>query len=193
MCNFLSGDARRHEFESRRVHLIINQSITFIMSLDLYLVTKTPIKHRGTGVYVREDGQTKELETVEEVKQHFPDADLSGIHEYEYEDNKYYHNNITHNLNHMAAEVRVNEEISLYKLLWYPNNWGFDYPSIEYKTYLKECLEYLEVHPEELKEYNPENGWGNYEQLVEFTRSYYNAIERIPEDKLEEYEIVASI
>ena len=31
------------------------------MSLDLYITSKTPIRKRGTGVYVRENGETREL------------------------------------------------------------------------------------------------------------------------------------
>lgn len=49
------------------------------MSLDLYITSKTPIRKRGTGVFVRENGQTVELKTMEEVRSHFPDADLSHI------------------------------------------------------------------------------------------------------------------
>ena len=37
------------------------------MGLDLYIKSKTPIKKRGTGVYVRENGKTRELKTVAEV------------------------------------------------------------------------------------------------------------------------------
>jgi hypothetical protein len=29
--------------------------------------------------------------------------------------------------------------------------------------------------PEEYKRYNPENGWGEYDGLVNFVREYYNA------------------
>ena len=49
------------------------------MSLDLYIKTSTPVIKRGTGVYVREDGKTKELKTMAEVKERFPDAEANGI------------------------------------------------------------------------------------------------------------------
>jgi len=55
------------------------------MSLDLYIKTKTPVVKRGTGVYVRENGKTKELKTMTEVKERFPDVDLSQIKIFEYE------------------------------------------------------------------------------------------------------------
>ena len=49
------------------------------MSLDLYIKTNAPVIKRGTGVYVREDGKNRELKTMAEVQEHFPDADLSHI------------------------------------------------------------------------------------------------------------------
>lgn len=56
------------------------------MSLDLYIRSHHPVKHRGTGVFVRDNGQTRELNTIEEVKAHFPDADTSDIDIREWED-----------------------------------------------------------------------------------------------------------
>lgn len=38
------------------------------MRLDLYITSKTTIHKRGTGVYDRENGQTVELKTMEEVR-----------------------------------------------------------------------------------------------------------------------------
>lgn len=38
------------------------------MSLDLYIKSNYPVKHRGTGVFVRDNGQTRELKTIDEVK-----------------------------------------------------------------------------------------------------------------------------
>ena len=43
------------------------------MSLDLYIKSNTPVKHRGTGIYIREQGGTRELKTKEEVLKYFPD------------------------------------------------------------------------------------------------------------------------
>ena len=79
------------------------------MSLDLYIKSKKPVVKRGTGVYVREDGKTKELKTMAEVKEHFPDADLSQIKVFEYETNDVWHENITHNMNEMARNVPIGE------------------------------------------------------------------------------------
>lgn len=111
------------------------------MSLDLYLKSTRPVRHRGTGVFVREDGQTRELKTVEEVRERFPDADLSEVKVYDYEDDVLFHMNLTHNLTEMASHVPIANTdgvqtlprdyekgkpdwepnpLSAYNLLWHP-------------------------------------------------------------------------
>lgn len=68
------------------------------MSLDLYIISPKPVVKHGTGVYIRENGRNVELKTMEEVRAHFPDSDLSYIHEFDYTDENYWHANITHNM-----------------------------------------------------------------------------------------------
>ena len=51
------------------------------MSLDVSLYSKNPISKKGTGVFIRENGKTKEL-TIEEVREKYPNA---VIEENEYE------------------------------------------------------------------------------------------------------------
>ena len=75
--------------------------------LDLYIRSHTPVKHRGTGVFIRDNGQTRELKTIEEVKAHFPDADTSDIDIREWEDDELFHCNMTHNLTEMASHVPI--------------------------------------------------------------------------------------
>ena len=141
------------------------------MSLDLYITSKTPIRKRGTGVYVRENGQTFELKTMEEVRSHFPDADLSHISVFEYEDEDFWHRNITHNMNKMASEVPIDgTELTLYDLLWRPDEHDFTtVGSPNYREYVLKGYLYLRAHEKELLSLNPDNGWGNYDQLLAFT------------------------
>ena len=72
------------------------------MSLDLYIKSRRLVRHRGTGVFVRDNGQTRELKTLAEVREHFPDADLTDVHVTDYEDDELFHANLTHNLTEMA-------------------------------------------------------------------------------------------
>ena len=43
------------------------------MSLDVTLISMTPISKKGTGVFVRENGKNREL-TIGEVREKYPDA-----------------------------------------------------------------------------------------------------------------------
>lgn len=100
------------------------------MSLDLYITSKIPVRKRGTGVYVRENGRTLELRTLNEVIDHFPDADISHIKEYVYETDEVWHENITHNMTEMADHVPIGE-LTLYNYLWRPKEHGFEVASVD--------------------------------------------------------------
>jgi hypothetical protein len=93
--------------------------------------------------------------------------------------------NITHNLGKMASAVMVDEEksLSLYNILWRPDESGF--------VYAKEISDYLDLgwnillsDPEEYKRYNPENGWGSYDGLCNFVYRYRNATWDNPDAEL---------
>ena len=70
------------------------------MSLNVYLIEKNEISKKGTGIFVRENGGTKEL-TFAEAKERFPDTEII---EFNYEDDYVFNQNITHNLGKMARE-----------------------------------------------------------------------------------------
>ena len=85
-----------------------------------------------------------------------------------------YSGNITHNLGHMAAAVQVSKDLTLYDILWRPDEHGITHARtiVDYVyTGWKELLR----QPEKYKKYNPENGWGSYEGLVDFLRVYHAA------------------
>jgi len=167
------------------------------MSLDLYIKTNAPVIKRGTGVYVREDGKNRELKTMAEVQEHFPDADLSHIKVFEYETNDVWHENITHNMNKMAGQVPIGEH-TLYEYLWRPDEIGITHITREYAVAVFNGLMYMKEHKKDLLPFeppiNPETGtrWGSYHLLVEFCTSLVNAIMSIDFIK-EQYELYASI
>ena len=166
------------------------------MSLDLYIKTSTPVIKRGTGVYVREDGKTKELKTMAEVKERFPDADLSRIKVFEYETDEVWHENITHNMNKMADQVPIGKH-TLYDYLWRPDEIEITHITREYATAVFNGVMYMKEHKEELLPFeppiDPETGtrWGSYDLLVGFCTSLVDAIMSIDYTK-EEYELYAS-
>ncbi len=84
-----------------------------------------------------------------------------------------YWRNITHNLSKMA------DAAGLYEALWRPEEIGAKKAKdIIGKVALG--LDILKANPEEFKKYNASNGWGKYENLVEFVESYLNALQEYP-------------
>jgi len=97
-----------------------------------------------------------------------------------------YSGNITHNLGKMAEQVKVNYmagTVSLYTILWRPEELQFT-KAIEIISLLHEGLIELICFPEKYKPFNPENGWGSYDGLVNFLREYHNACLDNPQAEL---------
>lgn len=140
------------------------------MSLDVYLYNSTPTVKKGTGVFIRENGNTREL-TIEEVKERYPESD---VQEAEYETDEVYSANITNNLNTMAGEAGI------YEPLWRPDEICIT-KAKELIEPLREGLHKLRSEPEKYKAFNPSNGWGSYEGLVRFVSNYLDACYENPE------------
>lgn len=171
------------------------------MSLDVSLIVKEPVGAKGTGVFVRENGTTREL-TREEVAAHWPDAVVA---EQEYETDCVYSGNITHNLASMASEAGV------YLALWRPgemlapdihaaivaqqelgnyHNAGGAYeleialPTAHGRDLiapLEAGLRKLQADPAHYKQFNSPNGWGMYEHFVPFVAEYLGACRAYPD------------
>ena len=83
---------------------------------------------------------------------------------------KDYFINITHNLNIMAEHVPIGNT-NLYKVLWHGDE--LEVPIVkgkQFEDYLYDGISYLIRYKPILLEYNPENGWGNYDSLLQFTK-----------------------
>lgn len=76
--------------------------------------------------------------------------------------------NITHNLNTMA------EAAGLYEVLWRPEDLQIRYAH-ELVGPLRNGLAKLTADPEKFRALNPKNGWGAYEDLVQFVEAYLEA------------------
>ena len=156
------------------------------MSLDLYIVNKTPRKRISSGIYARANGETKEVLTLKEFKQHFPDCDESQFQLYETEDENLWEGNVTHNLTEMAEHIIVGE-YDFYRLLWHPNDNGFLAATKEYRELIYQGISYMLSHRKELEQYNPENGWGSYDSLLSFVQSYAEALSKLDADDYKIY------
>ena len=89
-----------------------------------------------------------------------------------------YSDNITHNLNKMAAEAGV------YEALWRPDEHGYTHAR-DIIPILEEGLAKLRANPEHYEQFNPANGWGSYVGLVAFVRDYLNACKENPDATVE--------
>lgn len=88
-----------------------------------------------------------------------------------------YDSNITHNLGAMALQV------GLYYPLWRPEEIGISRAG-DLIPFLKAGLKLLKDQPEHFEKYNPENSWGNYDNLVLFVERYLEACEEYPDGEI---------
>jgi hypothetical protein len=149
------------------------------MSLDVYLVIPTggTFPDPGEHIYIREDGKTREI-SREEWNERHPDESppITVVGE---DNGELFWGNITHNLARMASYVNIIGVGSLYSILWRPDEQNLSTAG-QLIPYLEEGLKYLEENPDYLKAFNPQNGWGSYEGLVEFVRDYLAACKKWP-------------
>jgi hypothetical protein len=80
----------------------------------------------------------------------------------------YFDYNITHNLNKMA------EAAGIYNHLWHPQKIGICYARDLIEP-LKSGLKKLKDNPAYYRKYEPENGYGKYENLVKCVELYLQA------------------
>jgi predicted ribosome quality control (RQC) complex YloA/Tae2 family protein len=148
------------------------------MSLDVYLISKVKVpRPASSGIFVRQNGKTVEI-SEEEWHQRFPDREPVRYIERFADTNELYHDNITHNLGKMAAKA------DLYLVLWRPEDLEYRKAADLIKP-LEDGLAELQSNPDYYKQFNPENGWGDYEQLVQFVADYLEACRQWPDATLE--------
>ena len=146
------------------------------MSLDVYLTTKELQFKTSSGIFVRENGQTKEI-SQEEWNAKNPDADPIKFEDGTQETNEVFSQNITHNLSRMA------EEAGLYSCLWRPEDAKI-FIAKDLIEPLREGLHKLKLNPDKYKVLNPANGWGSYDGLVSFVDKYLDACYKYPDAEI---------
>lgn len=140
------------------------------MSLDVYLRMKgAPVPRAGTGVFIRDGGGNREL-TALEVAERWPGSEVA---EQEYETEDVFSANITHNMGRMAREA------GLYEALWCAQDNGVGHAGDLIEP-MEKGLALLVSDPARFRQFNPENGWGDYEALVRFAERYLAACREYP-------------
>lgn len=88
---------------------------------------------------------------------------------------RFYHvANITHNLGEMARHIPVSDTLTLYNVLWRPDESGL-MTTDDIVDLVAEGVRYMITHKDDLIKYNPDNGWGDYDGLLEFAKQVGNA------------------
>ena len=95
-----------------------------------------------------------------------------------------YSGNITHNLGKMADAVKLSNGMTLYDILWRPDEQQGLKFARDISDLLDEGWNTLLVDPEYFKQFNPENGWGSYDGLCNFVYKYRNACWDTPDAEL---------
>lgn len=88
-----------------------------------------------------------------------------------------FESNITHNLAEMA------DQAELYKGMWRPEELGIT-KAAELIPLLEKGLSKLLDTPYYYKQFNPKNGWGNYEGLVNVVTEYLQACKDNPDAEI---------
>jgi len=94
-----------------------------------------------------------------------------------------YSDNITHNLGKMASEVKLSNGLTLYDVLWRPDEHGLVLAK-DISELLDEGWNILLSEPNHFMTLNPENGWGSYEGFQYFVYKYRNACWDNPDAEL---------
>ena len=94
-----------------------------------------------------------------------------------------YNGNITHNLNKMAMEGKLSNGRTLYEVLWRPEEHNYTKAS-EIAPLLVEGIMILRSERERFFPFNPPNGYGDYECLVDFTKKYLNGCMENPDGEI---------
>jgi len=95
-----------------------------------------------------------------------------------------YDNNITHNLGSMAANVKLSNGLTLYDVLWRPDEHELILAR-DIAKLLYEGWNILLSEPDRFKQFNPHNGWGNYNNLCKFVYEYRTACWDEPDATIE--------
>ena len=85
--------------------------------------------------------------------------------------------NVTHNLVPMAQEA------NLYSVIWNPESIGIT-KAEELIAPLRAGLALMMADPSRFEQHNPDNGWGNYVNFVQWIKNYLLVCEKNPDAEI---------
>jgi len=147
------------------------------MSLDVYLNRKgVQNLEPKEAIFIRENGSTKEI-SREEWDLNYPNREPIMV-TIPSDNEQVFQRNITHNLGRMASQAGI------YEHLWRPEELSITTAN-ELISPLEKGLRQLKEDPEHFKKNNPENGWGDYQGLLDFVEEYLEACKLYPDASVE--------
>lgn len=161
------------------------------MNLRLTIRSDKKYKSSGTGVFVKDSSGIRELQTIDEIKIHYPDFDLSNITQEYYSPYDVWSSEITHNLAYLASHIPAGlDNLNLYYLLWRPEDIGWNYlnPSNEYSMQIKEAIDYINNNTDKLLDYGSQD---EIDDLLKFIKSLYDCISNLKVNYSDEFKIIA--
>lgn len=142
------------------------------MSLDLYFIQPGATKPSGSRIFVRENGENKEI-SRKEWNEKFPGREPIVVAE-DCDSEYVFERNMTHNLGRMA------DDAGIYQCLWRPEELGITKAG-QMRGRLLAGIARLENDPEHFKLLNPKNGWGDYDGLLAFAKAALEAACKYPD------------
>ncbi len=128
---------------------------------------------QSSGIFIRVGGEQFEITRAEWDRRN-PGREPVVFRSDDTETTVVWHRNITHNLGKMA------DAAGLYEPLWRPDEIGATHARMLVER-LESGLQTLTSDRDKFAALNPENGWGNYDQLVEFALSFLEACRSNPD------------
>lgn len=151
------------------------------MSLDVWLTVPDDTNESDEPelvILIRENGSIREI-SRDEWNKRFPGQEPVMVNSNSVGENikTVFDGNITHNLSRMA------DEAVLYLALWRPEDLSISHlPKAKDLIFLLESgLAALKERPDFYRQFNPKNGWGTYEGLVDFVERYLDACKAYPD------------
>ena len=89
--------------------------------------------------------------------------------------------NITHNLTRMASAAGI------YKALWRPEELFKNPKARNIMPIVERGLKWLEENEEEARKFDSPNGWGTYDDFIDFVQVYLGALYSFPDAEVWTY------
>jgi hypothetical protein len=141
------------------------------MSLDVHLYGSMTVAQKPK-IMVRRNGSMVEITRAEwDVENPGTEPVVFNASE---DTNEVFWRNITHNLGAMAREAGI------YQHLWRPEELSIAKASQLIDPLWTGLCELI-GNRKKYEEFNPSNGWGDYEGLVAFVRAYWEACKEYPD------------